>query len=621
MHEKTNSLAFKIVFGLISASLVLGGIGMSGLFSSADNSAVKVNGEAVSQQAFNTEKSRLQNTLQQQLGEKVWDIIDNNPQSFNNSVFNRLIENELLRQYAKNLKLDISPAQIRQEIVNTPFFHKDGKFDNAFYLQILRNNGLNADQYAASVYENMLLSQIREGIIESNFKLPIEETLLSKLLFQKRIIRLANYPIEKELLNQSASEEELKSYYEANKSQFINPEKLVVEYVVLEPKDIESQITITTEQVENYYQTNKANYITKGETQVSHIQLSDLDTAKAVLEELKNGKEFATLAKEKSLDSYSAKEGGNLGWVKSGIFPKLFEDTFNALKVGEISDVIKVDSFYHIIKVVDRKNETIIPLETVRSQIEGILRKELALVEYSKTAREMANIAFENSDNLESVAKVANLSIEKSKPFTRDNIPENLSDNRIVKVMFESPVKQNAKNSEAITLDNENNMKTMFLRVSEYQEQQPKTFEQAKQDIEETIKLEKAQKELTKKTEEIIDSLNQQKSVNITFSEPTTLIFIESQSTVPELSNTVFSMKKQDNNPTYHMLKNSNGDITIIQLDQIIDGETSEFNRIKNQTKLADGNELYNNLLNDLRLKAKIEFNQDFMKYINSKTP
>ena len=91
MHNKTNSLAFKIIFALIAISFVLGGIG--GGIMMAGNYAAKVNGEEISLQAFNVAKARQQNLLNEQMGERFWDLMDTPEyaQEFNRSVLNQLI--------------------------------------------------------------------------------------------------------------------------------------------------------------------------------------------------------------------------------------------------------------------------------------------------------------------------------------------------------------------------------------------------------------------------------------------------------------------------------------------------------------------------------------------------
>lgn len=275
MHERSNGIVFKIIFALISLSFVLGGIG-GGLMMNQDTSAVKINGDEISQHQFSQVKSREQNVRNEEEGKNFWDKLED-PQyaeQFNQGVLNRLISDQLLRQYAKNLNLAISDRQIQVEIVNSPNFQQDGKFNNGLYQQTLRNNGLSPDAYAAIVSDGMLMSQLQEGIIQSDFSVPAQQDLLAKLLMQTRHIRLAVYPLADEIAKQTVSDSELSAFYEQHKQRFTTPEKFTVEYVVLAQKALADQIQVDDAQIQTYYETNKAKYVTAGETKFAHIQLA-----------------------------------------------------------------------------------------------------------------------------------------------------------------------------------------------------------------------------------------------------------------------------------------------------------------------------------------------------------
>ncbi|QLB21059.1 peptidylprolyl isomerase [Vespertiliibacter pulmonis] len=618
MHEKTNSFAFKVIFSLVSLSFVLGGIG--GTLLGQDTSAVKVNGEEISQQAFNAAKNRQQNLLNQQLGERFWDALDNPEyvKQFNDSILNELIDNELLRQYASSLKMGISVNQIKQEIVNTPSFQRDGKFDNALYQQLLVNNNLSADQYASIVSEGMLFSQLQEGIINSDFILPIQKELLAKLLFQKRTVRLATYSVAKEMANQTASNEELQAYFDTHKTSFINPEKFTVEYVSITPKDFADKIQVTQEQIENYYQTNKANYISPSEVKVAHIQLANEESARTVEQQLKSGTDFATLAKEKSLDKLSGSNGGELGWAKSGTYPKAFEDAMNTLAVGQVSEPIKVDDGYSIIKVLERKESKVVPVEQVKEQITDIIRNELATVDYSNMAREMANKAFENSSSLEAVAELANTKVQQTTEFTRENVPQELNNEKILKVLFSGDLSQTGQNSDAIDLSEGNHSETIFVRVSNYKAQSNQTFDEAKNALEVAVKREKAEKILMAKAQEDVKALASDKAHSVNFEPAQTLVFAQAQVTQPLLSKLIFAMPKPTQVSQYQAMKNNAGDIVVVALDKVEDGNLADFQQLEKPFIQTERATLRSDLLQDLRGRAKIEFNEEFIGQMNN---
>ncbi len=82
----------------------------------------------------------------------------------------------------------------------------------------------------------------------------------------------------------------------------------------------------------------------------SHILVEKQSESLAIVERLKNGEKFGKLAKELSIDSGSGKKDGNLGYFTKGMMVKPFEEVAFKLQIGEISDPIKTEFGYHIIK-------------------------------------------------------------------------------------------------------------------------------------------------------------------------------------------------------------------------------------------------------------------------------
>ncbi|HHY74447.1 MAG TPA: peptidylprolyl isomerase PrsA [Bacillus bacterium] len=110
----------------------------------------------------------------------------------------------------------------------------------------------------------------------------------------------------------------------------------------------------------------------KPEIKASHILIKDEKTAKDVLQKVKHEEDFAKLAKEYSEDPGSAAKGGDLGYFGTGFMMKPFEDAAYALNIGEVSDLVKTDFGYHIIKLTDKK--ALKPFDEMKDEI----RKELA---------------------------------------------------------------------------------------------------------------------------------------------------------------------------------------------------------------------------------------------------
>jgi peptidyl-prolyl cis-trans isomerase C len=164
--------------------------------------------------------------------------------------------------------------------------------------------------------------------------------------------------------------------------------------------------TVTEEEMKSYYDTHPEAFKEPEQVQASHILVkvdppgddSKKTEARKKIEEvqqkLKKGGDFAVLAKEYS-QCPSKTKGGDLGYFQRGKMVKPFEEAAFSLKPGETSDIVETKFGYHVIKVVDKKPEGIMPYEDVKGKIEKRLKREKAheaLSSYVAKLREEAKV-------------------------------------------------------------------------------------------------------------------------------------------------------------------------------------------------------------------------------------
>ncbi|SFS35403.1 peptidylprolyl isomerase [Paenibacillus sp. 453mf] len=138
-------------------------------------------------------------------------------------------------------------------------------------------------------------------------------------------------------------------------------------------KILEPQTDVTDEEISTYYEENKASFATPEQVRASHILVETKEEADAIKKELDGGADFATLATEKSTDTASAANGGDLGFFGEEDMLEPFSKAAFSMQVDEISDPVQSDYGYHIIMKTDHKEATNPTLEDKKEEIRKIL--------------------------------------------------------------------------------------------------------------------------------------------------------------------------------------------------------------------------------------------------------
>jgi foldase protein PrsA len=140
---------------------------------------------------------------------------------------------------------------------------------------------------------------------------------------------------------------------------------------------VAGSVELSSEEIQAYWEKNRAKYDTPEQVRASHILVKTEDEAKAVLADLEAGKDFATLAREKSTDTASAKQDGDLGWFGAGTMVAEFEDAAFSLAIGQRSGIVPTQYGYHIILVTDKKAAAQPELADVRDRVEVDAKQEV----------------------------------------------------------------------------------------------------------------------------------------------------------------------------------------------------------------------------------------------------
>lgn len=159
--------------------------------------------------------------------------------------------------------------------------------------------------------------------------------------------------------------------------------------------DLKKTFKVSDADIAKYYQDHQDKYVTPERIKASHILVDKEDQAKGILGQVRKGADFGQLARQYS-KCPSSQRDGDLGWFGKGKMDPAFEKAAFALKKGEVSDVVKSSSGYHIVRLDDRRDTKTRTLDQVSKSIERIIQREKMEKELSgvrDTIRKKASVA------------------------------------------------------------------------------------------------------------------------------------------------------------------------------------------------------------------------------------
>ncbi|CAI2062142.1 peptidylprolyl isomerase [Serratia fonticola] len=613
LRAAANHVVLKIILGLIILSFLLTGV--VSYQGSAGDYAAKVNGQVIEraqlEQAFQSERSR----MQQELGDRFSAMAGNEGymQQMRQQVLSQLIDKSLLDQYAKTLGLSASDDQVKEAIRQEAYFQTDGKFDNAKYLDLITRSGFSADQYAQYTRQRLINQQMIQGFGGSDIVPPSEAESMVALVLQERDVRLATIDLNAMMAKQTVTDEELKAFFEQNKNSFIAPEKVKVSFIPLDAAALQDKVTVTEADISAYYDGHQSSFGQPERKKFSVIQLKTEADAKAVLEELKNGGDFAALAKEKSTDIISRRTGGEMDWMEPDTTADELKQA-NLTEKGQLSGVVKSSVGYLIVRLDDIKPALVKPLSEVHDAIAKQIKQEKAVDAYYALQQKVSEAATSDNESLASAEEAAGVKAANTEWFTRDSVPAALNFKPVVQAIFDgSLIGENGapgSNSDVITVDGD---RAFVVRVVAHQPEGIEPFDKVKDRVTAMVKHNKALQEAKLQGEKLLVELKQGKGDEAMKAAGLSFGSVQKMARAPEdsqLVEAVFALPHpQAGKVVYGMSQDAQGNVVLIALDSVKPGTlpADEMKTFVSNMEKGSASVTFDALLTNLRKEAKIK--------------
>ena len=434
LRKKAQSVVIQALVLLIAVVFIFWGVGSN--LDNNRNAAAVVNDVEIPFQEFQQSYDRAVDTYRQQLGGQV-------PAGFfegiglKKQVINQLIQSELLRQSAGNIGLAVSREETQRRIQDMPVFQENGQFIMSRYKDVLSQNRLTPTSFEAGLQSDLITGRIVE-LIGSFADVP-PAAVQTWIDFAKTELKLAyiSFKSSDYLDKVDVEADQLASWYEKKQQEYVTDPQIELQYLYFPFAADMDQVTLDEEHLTQFYNDNIDSYTVREKRRARHIlfKVSDTDSAEVkdekrqeaerVLQLLRDGGDFATLAREYS-EGPSKDAGGELGFFERGAMVPSFEAAVFSMEPGDLSDLVETPFGYHLILVEDVQPAVTKSLKDVRAEIEGQLKgQRVRGITFQNVSKAYEDII--RAGSLEKYVEQGGDAVETTDFFTRKLPPKSLA--------------------------------------------------------------------------------------------------------------------------------------------------------------------------------------------------
>ncbi len=306
---------------------------------------------------------------------------------YTQQIIEQLVSEKMIELEADRLGITVTEPEVADRIkLILPTAYAGGAFvgTDAYSAQVQARFQMTIGEFEELVRQSMVQEKVQELVTSGVTATPDE--VRAEFRRKNEKIKMDYVVIHPDSLESQiqVSDTDLSAYYEKNKAKYMIPEQRVVRYLLVDPGQLEAKVVIPDADIQAYYNAHIDLYRVEERVQVSRILFkteskTDAEMAEVrkkaedVLAQLKKGGKFDDLAKKYSEDTATKDKGGDLGWIVHGQAEPAFEKAAFSLPKGEVSDLIQTQAGLCILKVTDKEISRTKTLAEVMPTIQATL--------------------------------------------------------------------------------------------------------------------------------------------------------------------------------------------------------------------------------------------------------
>ena len=346
-------------------------------------------------------------------------------------ILTQMIDEQVALIEAERHGITVSDDELAQQIFSIPGLQENGRFiGEQRYEQLLQsqNPPMTKSQFETSLRRSMIIDKLRAALTDWVAVSDMEVEREYRQRNEKVKLQLAALTADRFRSQVMVTDADVAAYFESKKAEYRVGEQRKVKYLLLDRDQARLKVAVPPNDVQRYYNDNIEQYQTPEQVRARHILLNTAGKdeaavrkqAEAILAQVKGGADFGALAQKVSEDEGSKVNGGDLGFFGRGRMVPEFETAAFMMEPGQISDLVKSQFGFHIIKVEEKRPASTQTLDQVRPQIQQTLTMQIADQQISDRARQLED-RLQQPGDLDTVAKELGITVQESGLFQRED--------------------------------------------------------------------------------------------------------------------------------------------------------------------------------------------------------